>query len=109
MLAGLEHGPAVAMHSVIPKTAMPAPPARIGTLQGRRRARATEREYTLTADTTIIGKADTAQVRLKGWFKPKVAAAIARKGDGFTVTPIGGKVKINGQTLSAATICRTAT
>lgn len=61
--------------------------------------RANEREYTLTSHTTIIGKADTALVRLSGWFKPKMAAAIARKGDGYSATALGGKVKVNGQPL----------
>jgi len=37
---------------------------------------------------------------LKGWFKPKVAAAIARKGEGFTITPMGGKVSVNGQSIT---------
>jgi hypothetical protein len=49
----------------------------------------------------MIGKADTAQIRLKGWFKPKVAAAIARKGEGFTITPMGGKLSVNGAPVNA--------
>ena len=56
----------------------------------------------LAAVTTMIGKADTAQIRLKGWFKPKVAAAIARKGEGFTITPMGGKLSVNGETRRRA-------
>jgi len=59
-------------------------------------------EYTLAAQTTLIGKSDTSQVRLKGWFKPKVAAAITRKGAGYVVTPLSGKAKINGQPLQKA-------
>ncbi len=62
---------------------------------------ADQSEYSLTAVTTIIGKAETAQIRTKGWFKPKVAAAIARKGDGFTVTPMGAAVTVNGQKMSS--------
>jgi len=38
---------------------------------------------------------------LKGWFKPQVAAAIARKGEGFTITPMGGKVTVNGDKISS--------
>jgi pSer/pThr/pTyr-binding forkhead associated (FHA) protein len=59
-------------------------------------------QYLLEAQTTIIGKSDTAQVRLKGWFKPKVAAAITRKGDKYMVTPLSGKAQINGQPLQQA-------
>lgn len=100
MLAGLDHGRSSSMHSVIPKTAIPAPPARAGSV--RVVSGKTERDaYQLTAVTTIIGKADTAQIRLKGWFKPKVAAAIAKKGDGFTVTPMGSTVTVNGNKIAS--------
>jgi pSer/pThr/pTyr-binding forkhead associated (FHA) protein len=60
-------------------------------------------EYTLTAHTSLIGKSDTAVVRLRGWFKPKAAAAIAKKGDGYTVTPLSGSATINGAPLSGRT------
>jgi hypothetical protein len=43
-------------------------------------------EYELNQATSIIGSADTASVKLKGWFKPKSAVAIARKGGAYTVT-----------------------
>jgi predicted component of type VI protein secretion system len=59
-------------------------------------------QYVLEAQTTIIGKGETAQVKLKGWFKPKVAAAITRKGDKYMVTPLAGKAQINGQPLKQA-------
>jgi hypothetical protein len=54
----------------------------------------------LRAQTSLIGKSDAAVVRLKGWFKPESAAAIARKGDTYTVTHLGGKTTINGQVLT---------
>lgn len=60
-------------------------------------------EYTLTAHTSLIGKSDTALVRLRGWFKPKAAAAIARKGDGYSVTPLSGSATINGNALTGRT------
>lgn len=62
--------------------------------------RADRSEYELAAHTSLIGKSDTAVVRLKGWFKPKAAAAIARKGEGYAATPLSGKLQINGQTVS---------
>lgn len=61
-----------------------------------------KREYGLEAQTTLIGKASTSQVRLKGWFKPKVAAAITRKGQGYVVTPLSGKAQVNGEPLRQA-------
>jgi pSer/pThr/pTyr-binding forkhead associated (FHA) protein len=78
----------------------PQPPPRTGTLRVLS-GRSDRRAYDLEAHTTIVGKADTALVRLKGWFKPKVALAIARKGESYSVTPMGGKSSVNGETLSA--------
>jgi pSer/pThr/pTyr-binding forkhead associated (FHA) protein len=100
MLSGLEQGRSSQRHSVISKTTIPDLPVRNGSV--RVVSGASDRsEYSLTAITTIIGKADTAQIRTKGWFKPKVAAAIARKGEGFTVTPMGAAVTVNGQKVSS--------
>jgi pSer/pThr/pTyr-binding forkhead associated (FHA) protein len=56
-------------------------------------------EYSLSAQTSLIGKADNALVRLRGWFKPSVAVAIARKGDAYTATRVGGKPTVNGEPL----------
>lgn len=101
LLAGLDSdGPADGKPAAAPqvKTERPSAPARIGVLKVLA-GKANESEYTLSAHTSIIGKADTALVRLKGWFKPKMAAAIARKGEGYSATALGGKVKINGQPL----------
>jgi hypothetical protein len=66
--------------------------------------RADRDEYTLDAQTSIIGKSDTALVRLRGWFKPKAALAIARMGEGYVatlleVTLLGGATLVNGQRL----------
>lgn len=93
MLDALQHesGPFVAA-----KTERATAPPRLGMLKVLA-GRAAEREYTLSAHTSMIGKADTALVKLSGWFKPKMAAAIARKGDGYAVTALGSKIKINGQ------------
>jgi hypothetical protein len=99
LLAGLDHGRPSHMHSVVPKTAIPAPPARSGSvrvLSGPSGGSSLQ----LTAVTTIIGKADNAQIRTTGWFKPKVSAAIARKGDGFTVAPMGASVLVNHEKIS---------
>ncbi|HUQ88763.1 MAG TPA: FHA domain-containing protein [Vicinamibacterales bacterium] len=88
-----------ALNAVVPKTAIPTPQGRIGTIKVVS-GNTGQSEYVLAAITTMIGKADTAQIRLKGWFKPKVAAAIARKGDGFTITPMGAKLSVNGERIN---------
>jgi hypothetical protein len=101
LLSGVDVGrPATVPDVVVPKTAIPTAQGRIGTIKVVS-GNTGQSEYMLSAVTTMIGKADTAQIRLKGWFKPQVAAAIARKGEGFTITPMGGKVSVNGEKLSA--------
>jgi pSer/pThr/pTyr-binding forkhead associated (FHA) protein len=97
LLEGLDQGRPSQVHdAVVPKTAIPTTHGRIGTVKVIA-GNSGQNEYVLAAVTTMIGKADTAQIRLKGWFKPKVAAAIARKGEGFTITPMGGKLTVNGE------------
>jgi pSer/pThr/pTyr-binding forkhead associated (FHA) protein len=66
--------------------------------------RTDQREYTLTSKLTVIGKSSLATVRLRGWFKPKMAAQINQRDDGYYVGS-GDKVPsvngspINGQVL----------
>lgn len=101
LLAGLEQGrPSQVYEAVVPKTAIPTAQGRIGTVKVIAGSTG-QNEYVLAAVTTMIGKSDNAQIRLKGWFKPKLAAAIARKGEGFTITPMGGKVIVNGEKVTA--------
>ena len=98
--SGIDRGRASQVYdAVVPKTAIPTAQGRIGTIKVLG-GETGQSEYVLAAVTTMIGKADTAQIRLKGWFKPQVAAAIARKGEGFTITPMGGKVTVNGESIS---------
>jgi pSer/pThr/pTyr-binding forkhead associated (FHA) protein len=59
-----------------------------------------QQEYVLNQATSIIGSADTAAIKLTGWFKPKSAVAIARKGDVYTLTALGGKQTVNNEPLS---------
>lgn len=58
-------------------------------------------EYALEAQTSMIGKSKTAQIRLKGWFKPEVAAAITRNANNYVINPLGGKIRVNDQLLAA--------
>lgn len=56
-------------------------------------------EYDLEAQTSFVGRSETALVRLRGWFKPAVALAIARSGEGYVVTAMGGKPTVNDTRL----------
>jgi pSer/pThr/pTyr-binding forkhead associated (FHA) protein len=75
-----------------------ASPAKVGMLRVLA-GRADQEEFHLDAHTSVIGAADTNLVRLKGWFKPKVAVAITRKADHYAATLLGGTTLINGQRL----------
>jgi pSer/pThr/pTyr-binding forkhead associated (FHA) protein len=65
-----------------------------------------QKEYALTNKLTVIGKSSLATVRLKGWFKPAMAAQINQRDDGYFVVagdkvpsvngaPINGPVRLN--------------
>jgi hypothetical protein len=73
-------------------------PRRVGVLRVVA-GRSEQDEYDLGAHTSLIGRSDTALVRLRGWFKPSVAVAIARNGNSYVATPLGGKTTINEERL----------
>jgi pSer/pThr/pTyr-binding forkhead associated (FHA) protein len=55
-----------------------------------------QKEYMLTNKLTTIGKSKLATVRLKGWFKPAMAAQINQRDDGYYIGP-GDKIPmVNG-------------
>jgi pSer/pThr/pTyr-binding forkhead associated (FHA) protein len=65
-----------------------------------------QKEYVVTNKLTVIGKSGMATVRLKGWFKPQLAAQINQRDDGYYLgpgdkvptvngTPIPGPVRLN--------------
>jgi pSer/pThr/pTyr-binding forkhead associated (FHA) protein len=55
-----------------------------------------QKEYVLTNKLTVVGKSAMATVRLKGWFKPQMAAQINQRDDGYYLGP-GDKVPtVNG-------------
>jgi pSer/pThr/pTyr-binding forkhead associated (FHA) protein len=50
---------------------------------------------------TTIGKDDSAVIRLKGFFAPKVAALVNRRREGYFISPSGKKpLKINGEEIN---------
>jgi pSer/pThr/pTyr-binding forkhead associated (FHA) protein len=91
----VQHTPGAATLSESRKTA----PARVGVLRVLA-GKSDQSEYELNQATSIIGSADTAAVKLKGWFKPKSAVAIARKGATYTLTGLGGKQTVNNEPLT---------
>jgi len=55
-------------------------------------------EYLLTKQVNVIGSQEGAAVRLTGWFAPKSAATIARRGHSYTISPSRGakSLLVNG-------------
>jgi predicted component of type VI protein secretion system len=62
-----------------------------------------QKEYILTNKLTVIGKSLMATVKLKGWFKPQMAAQINQRDDGYFLGP-GDKVpSVNGRAIGGPT------
>ncbi len=55
-------------------------------------------EYLLTKQVNLIGSQDGATIRLTGWFAPKSAATIARRGHSYSISPSQGakSLRVNG-------------
>jgi len=55
-------------------------------------------EYSLTKQVNVIGSQDGAVIRLTGWFAPKSAATIARRGHSYSISPSQGtkSLLVNG-------------
>ena len=62
--------------------------------------RADQSEYKLGGHTSVIGKSKSSVVRLRGWFKPKIAVAITRNRQGYVATLLGGYMLVKGQSVS---------
>jgi pSer/pThr/pTyr-binding forkhead associated (FHA) protein len=58
-------------------------------------------EYPLTGKLTVIGSSEMATVRLRGWFKPKMAAQISRRDDGYYLGRGDRVPNINGTPIGA--------
>jgi hypothetical protein len=56
-------------------------------------------EYKLTGRLTVIGKEDTATIKLTGWLAPQKAALISRRGLAYIIIPEEGakKITVNGE------------
>src|SRR5260370_35078677 len=58
-------------------------------------------EYSLTGKLTVIGSSEMATVRLRGWFKPKMAAQISRRDDGYYLGRGDRVPNVNGSPMRA--------
>ena len=79
-------------------TAVPASASAIGVLRVLD-GKADQTEYRLEAQTSLVGSSHGTTVRLQGWFKPRVAIAIARSGSSYVVTALGGTTMVNSKRL----------
>lgn len=57
--------------------------------------------YTWRRQTSVIGRSRDALIRLRGWFKPKVAVVVSRTGEDYVATPVGGRPRVNSQPMRA--------
>lgn len=58
-------------------------------------------EYELKERVTTIGKDESARIKLKGFFAPKVAALVNRRKEGYFISPSGKKtIKVNGEEIN---------
>lgn len=74
--------------------AEPPEPIKVGVLHVLL-GRAEQKEYTLEAASSLIGRSPQALVRLRGWFKPEKAAAIVRNDAGYALSPVEGRALLN--------------
>ncbi len=82
--------------------AAPPPRARVATLVIMEGS-TDQHEYLLSSKLTVIGKSDMATIKLKGWFKPKVAAQINKRDDGYFIGPADKIPTVNGQAIHGPT------
>ena len=57
--------------------------------------------YTLRRQTSVIGRSRDALIRLRGWFKPKVAVVVSRTGKDYVAIPVRGRPRVNSQPMRA--------
>ena len=61
------------------------------------------KEYTLTNKLTTIGKSAMATVKLRGWFKPPMAAQINQRDDGYYIGSGDNNPTVNGVPIPGPT------
>lgn len=63
-------------------------------------------KYRLDRDTTTLGKGGYVDVRVKGFFVPKLQAKVVREGESYTLFNLGrrDKTKVNGEPIDSMTL-----
>ncbi|NLD35514.1 MAG: FHA domain-containing protein [Desulfatiglans sp.] len=56
-------------------------------------------EIELSKKLTKIGKAETSEIQLTGFFMPATAATISKRPTGYVITSMEGKLKVNGKII----------
>lgn len=69
---------------------------------------AEKRDYKLAGRLTTIGKSRKAEIRLKGFFAPRVAALVTRTREGYFISPPGGgrTVQVNGAPVAGSALLK---
>ncbi|NLA74052.1 MAG: FHA domain-containing protein [Deltaproteobacteria bacterium] len=60
-------------------------------------------EIELNKKLTKIGKAETSEIKLAGFFMPATAATISKRPSGYVITSMEGKLKVNGRIIKEST------
>lgn len=81
-----------------PDGMVPAPDRNIGIVEILS-GKTGQAQYLLTRPVSLVGAQDDAVITLTGWFAPKTAAVINRRGEGYLVsqTESGKRILINGR------------
>ena len=64
---------------------------------------ANTKELPIERDVITIGKADSCDLVIKGFFLDKIEATLSEKGGKFTLTPLGGSVRLNEEKVEQPT------
>lgn len=75
-----------------------APPCKVGIVEILS-GKTGQSQYPLTKHVSLIGAQDDAVITLTGWFAPKTAAMISRRGEAYLVsqTESGKRILVNGR------------
>jgi len=61
-----------------------------------------QKEYLITNKLTVIGKSKMATIKLRGWFKPELAAQINQRDDGYYLGPGTKTPHVNGKPIQGS-------
>jgi pSer/pThr/pTyr-binding forkhead associated (FHA) protein len=85
----------------------PTPEAKVGVVEILS-GKTGHSQYRLTKHVSLIGAQDDAVITLTGWFAPKTAGVISRRGEGYVVsyTESGKRILVNGRPVQGEQVLR---